>query len=188
VSRELVSRSISETAEAARALKRKIDAEPKREDYEREFGKDKVKDEGNGSWSLSLKEREDIKRAVQMTDRARHHEIERGEQLRAKSDGKREKVMRRDGRVIEIREDLVDSIKHRVRPVGRNGGAPSLRFGLNQAFGKYEQGPDGLWFVWNDGWEPTNLFNRGALSPQRDPEGNVWVKDGDEWVLMDEVA
>ena len=179
----------SEAVEAAKARERKVKASPQREDFEREFGKDKVKDEGGGRWSLTLRERDDIKRAVQMQSGLHREEIERGEAVKAKSDGKREKVVRRDGVVIDIPHETVEQAKGRLRPVGRNGGAPSLRFGLHDSMGKYEQGPEGLWFVWNDGWEPTSLWDWKAKGDeQHDPHGNLWVKKDGEWLLADEVV
>jgi hypothetical protein len=175
--------------EAAKARERKVFASPKREDFEREFGKDKVKDEGGGQWSLTLHERDDIKKAHQMQAGLRREEIERGEAVRAKDDGRREKVVRRDGRVVEVPYETVEQAKGRLRPAGRYGGAPSLRFGLSDAMGKYEQGPQGLWFVWNDGWEPTRMWEHQAKGDeQRDPDGNLWLKREGEWVLDSEEA
>lgn len=180
--------SISEGVEAAKARQKKVDASPDRAAFESEFGKDKIKDEGNGDWSLTLHDRDDIKRAHQMQDGARKHEVERGAQLHAKNDGRREKVVRRDGHVLDFPEDLIDIAKSKFRPAGRNGGAPSVRFGLSDSFGRYEQGPDGLWFVWDGGWEPTSLFTRDKqlADRQRDPNGNVWVKVEGEWVLSED--
>lgn len=174
--------------EAAKSRERKAKASPQREDFEKEFGKDKVKDEGNGNWSLTLKDRDDMKRAVQMQAGIHREEIERGEVVKAKSDGKRERVVRRDGIVVDLPYETIEQAKDRLRPVGRNGRAPSLKFGLSDSFGNYEQGPEGLWFVWNDGWEPTTLFLKGVVGDeQRDPDGNLWVKKDGEWLLADEV-
>ena len=89
----------NEAVEAATARQRQIDASPKREDFEREFGKDKVKDEGNGNWSLTLHEREDIRKAHQMQEGSRRLDIERGLQVKAKSDGRRERLVRQDGQI-----------------------------------------------------------------------------------------
>lgn len=113
---------------------------------------------------------------------------ERSESFKAKQP--QEKVVTRDGRVVEISETHVDHLKDRrsLRPVGRNKMGAALHFSMSQSFGKYEQGPDGLWFVWTGGWEPTKLFGGKEVSGhQRDPDGNVWVKQGDDWVLEDEV-
>lgn len=178
---------ISETTEAANAHQRKIDASPKREDFEREFGKDRIKDEGDGKWSLSLHERDEIKKAHQMQAGTRAIEVERGAEMQARI--KREKVVNRNGRVVDVAEDQVDTIKRNgIRPAGRYGGAPSLRFGLSDVFGKYTQGPQGLWFVWNGGWEPTRMWEAQAVGDeQHDPDGGLWVKKDGEWLLADEV-
>lgn len=185
-----MNRSIGEAAEAAAVHQRKTEASPQRADFEREFGKERVRDEKDGSWTLTLHERDDIKKAHQMQEGVRRLDIERGEQLRAKSDGSRERMYRPDGRVVEMEQEHVGHAKAKLRSVGRNGGAPSLRFGLSDSYGKYEQGPDGLWFVWNDGWEPTRLWEHQAKGEvQRDPDGNVWVREHDgEWVVAPEEA
>ena len=188
VSKEQLRHLTSEAVEAAKARERKVKASPQREDFESEFGKDKVKDEGNGRWSLDLKEKSEMKRAMEMQAGIYREEIERGEVVKAKSDGKRERVVRRDGIVIDIPHETVEQAKGRLRPVGRNGRAPSLKFGLSDSFGKYEQGPEGLWFVWNDGWEPTKMWESQAVGDeQHDPDGNLWVKKDGEWLLSSEV-
>jgi len=122
-----------------------------------------------------------------MQEGSRKIEVERGHIEQARM--KRERVVRKgDGRVIDFPEELIDQAKHKFRPAGRNGKAPAERFSLFQAFGRYEQGPDGLWFVDKDGWEPTNLWRKNAQSPQHDPDGNLWIEVNGEWVLDDEVA
>lgn len=178
----------SESREAAQARQRIVDASPQRADFEREFGKDKVKDEKDGSWTLTLHERDDIRKAHQMQEGMRKLDIERGEQVKAKSDGRREKLVRRDGRVIELADELVDQAKHKgLRPAGRNGRSVPIRSHLSSSYGKYEQGPDGLWFVWNDGWEPTKLWEPSSpAEKQRDPDGNVWVRAEDGGWELDE--
>ena len=184
-----MNRSISESGEAAGVLRKKAEASPQRADFEREFGAASVKDNADGSWTCTLRDKDQARRAFDMQAGIRKIDVERGEQRRAKHDGKRERVARQDGRIIEMREDLIDNVKHKVRPVGRYSTAPSVRFGLSESFGKYEQGPQGLWFVWNGGWEPTSLFGGAALEgEQHDPDGNVWLKVQDEWVLESEVA
>jgi len=178
---------ISEAVERDKAVKAKAKASPQREDFEREFGKNRVKTEADGSWSLSLHERSDIRKAHEMQEGSRRIEVEQGHIEQARM--KRERLVRKgDGRVIEYPEELVDKNKDKFRPAGRNGNAPAERFGLSDAFRKYERGPDGLWFHWDDGWTPTNLWRNGALSPQRDPDANVWVEADGEWTLMDEVG
>jgi hypothetical protein len=165
-----------------------VEASPQREDVEKEFGKHRVKDEKDGGWSLTLHgdERENIKRAHQMQDGVRRIEVERGAEMQSRM--KREKVVRRDGKVVGVPEELVDTMKRSgIRPVGRNGGAPSLKFGLSESFGKYRQGSEGLWFVWNDGWEPTRLWESQAKGDeQHDPDGNVWVRRDGDWALAEE--
>ena len=169
---------------------RKYEASPKREDFEREFGKGRVKDEKDGSWTLTLNgsERESIKKAHQMQEGVRRVETERGAEMQSRI--KRENVVRRDGKVVGVPEEMVDTMKRNgIRPAGRNGGAPSLKFGLSDSFGRYKQGPEGLWFVWNDGWEPTSLWSDKAMDDkQHDPDGNLWVRSGEGWELDDEVA
>ena len=177
----------SGAVEAVQARQKRVDASPQRADFEREFGKDRVKDEKDGSWTLSLHEREDIRKAHQMQEGSRRLDIERGQQLQAKTDGKRTRVVRKDGRIVEIHDDLVDLAKKNLRPLGRGGVSAAEHFSLSDAYGKYEKGPDGLWFVWNDGWEATTLFSKNPTSPQRDPYGNVWVRVNGEWSLESEV-
>lgn len=122
-----------------------------------------------------------------MQEGARKVEIERGAELQAKWDGKKERIVRRDGRVMDFPEELIDNVKHKVRPAGRNGKGASLKFGLSNSFGKYEQGPGGLWFVWDDGWEPTSLFLKGEVGDrQPDPSGNIWVRVNGEWEIDSE--
>jgi hypothetical protein len=188
VSPDVTRRLISDTAAESKLHKRKRDESPPVEEWKRQFpGKVKL-DETTGDFSLSLTDRGDIKRAMEMQDGSRKAEIEIGEYHQAKL--QREKVVRRDGRMVEFPQELVEGVKHRFKgSPGRNGGAPSLRFGLSESFGKYKQGLDELWFVWNDGWEPTKLWMKAGLSGvQRDPDGNVWTRAGDEWVLEDEVS
>jgi hypothetical protein len=54
---------------------------------------------------------------------------------------------------------------------------------MSSATAKYVTGPDGLDFVWNDGWEPAPLFTPKADGRQRDPDGNWWAKADGEWGL-----
>jgi len=186
VPKEVASRSISEGVEALQARKRKADASPPVEEWKREFpGKVKV-DERTGEFSLTLHDRADIRKAHEMQEGSRKHEVERGAELQSRMS--KEKVVRRDGRVIDFPEEMIDQAKHRFRPAGRSGIAPAERFSMSDIAPDLERGPDGLYFRWNDGWEPVNLFRNGALSPQRDPDGNVWVEANGEWSLMDEVG
>jgi hypothetical protein len=178
---------ISEATEAARVQERKAEASPKREDFEKEFGKHRVKDEKDGSWTLTLHEREDIRKAHQMQEGTRRIEVERGAEMQARM--KRERVVRRDGKTVDVPEDMVDTMKRSgIRPVGRNGVSAAIRSNLSQSYGNYKQGPKGMWFVWNDGWEPTSLWSKADYGDeQSDPAGNNWVKRNGEWVLDSEV-
>jgi len=122
-----------------------------------------------------------------MQSGARREEVERGDLMQSRL--KRERVVRKgDGRVMEVPEEVAEQAKHKFRPAGRNGGAPSERFSMSDSARGYVRGPDGLYFKWDGGWLPTNLWRNGALSPQKDPDGNVWVEVDGEWSLMDEVS
>ena len=173
--------------EASKAQRKRAEASPQKADFVKEFGAKSVKDEPDGSWTCTVREQADVKKAYQMQAGSRKIDVEQGAEAQAKMS--RERVIRHDGRMVEFPEELIEQTKHRFRPAGRNGKAPAERFSLSEAFGGYEQGPDGLWFVWNDGWEPTSLW-RGAtiLSPQRDPDGNSWIEMEGEWYLDSEVA
>jgi len=178
---------LTSSSEAAKAQRKKADAAPDVHAWKREFPGKVTVNERTGDYSLNLRDHDDIKRAHQMLEGQRKVEVERGAENQAAL--RREKVVRRDGRVLEFPEELVDTAKKGFRPAGRYGGAPSLRFGMSDAMGKYEQGPQGLWFVWNDGWEPTSLWDWKAKGDeQHDPDGNLWVKKDGEWLLADEVV
>jgi len=177
---------ISESAEAARVQKRKDDAAAPPSEWKREFG-DKCKLSPDGkSFELKVTDDRDIRRAHEMQEGSRKIEVERGAEMQARM--KREKIIRRDGKVVDFPEELVDTVKKSFRPAGRSGIAPAERFSMSDIAPDLERGPDGLYFRWNDGWEPVNLFRNGALSPQRDPDGNEWVEMDGEWSLMDEVG
>lgn len=179
----------SEVAGAAEAERKKAEASPTRADFEREFGANRVKDEPDGSWTCTLTERQDIRRAHEMQAGVRQIDVERGRVVKSKWDGKKERVVRRDGRVIEVPSETVDAVKHKLRPAGRNGRSAVTYFmGISSATAKYVRGQDGLYFVWNEGWEPVSMWSSGIASPQRDPHGNVWVNSGGGWVLEDEVG
>ena len=126
------------------------------------------------------------KRAFEMMNGSRKVKKERGEEFNVGQ--KFERVARKDGKVVSILEEHVDNLKRKgLRPVGRGGRSAAIYFDMATAAERYVMGPDGMDFVWNDGWEPAPLFTPKAESPQRDPDGNVWVKQGTEWVLDDEV-
>lgn len=178
----------AEASGAVEAERRKAEASPPLSEWKKRFG-DKVKvDERSGSFTLSLHDRADIRAAYEMQEGIRKVEVERGREVKSRWDGKRERVVNRKGEVVEVREDLVDRHRDRFRPVGKGRSAPALHFNIGDAASRYEKGPDGLWFVWRDGWEPTNLWRNGAVSPQRDPDENRWVERDGEWVLESEVA
>lgn len=184
VSPELLRHSIREGQEALKVEQRKVSASPTKADFVAEFGADKVKTEADGSWTCTLTDDRESKRAWQMQQGIRDVDVERGRELRAKWDGKKEHVVRKgDGKVVEMPSELIDSVKHRLRPAGRNKVSARLFYGLSEATKKYVTGPDGLDFVWNDGWEPAPLFTPKAEGHQRDPDGNVWVKVDGEWGL-----
>ena len=183
VSKETLRHSISAADEATKAREKKAKASPQRADFEREFGKHRVKDETDGSWTLTLHERNDIKRAHQMQDEARRCEIERGEVIQARRDAQSERVIRRDGRILDFPSELIDQAKHKFRPVGRGGRSNVAYFGTGGD--RYVKGMDELEFVWNDGWEPAPLWYRGDSDRQRDPDGNVWVRRGQDWEVAD---
>ena len=145
--------------EAGEVYKKRVAATPQLDEWKKQFG-DKVKvNEKTGEFSISLKEKVDIRRAHEMQEDARRIEVERGHELHA----------RREKQYSEKR-------KERKRHM-------SLVFGLSSATAKYVTGPDGLDFVWNDGWEPAPLFSPKAEGRQRDPDGNWWVKVDGEWGL-----
>jgi hypothetical protein len=162
-------------------------ASPDLASWKAEFG-DKVKvNEQTGEFSIKLTDRQEIRRAHEMQEATRRIEVERGDELHAKHEGKREKVVRRDGKVVEVPHELIDmSKKTGFRPVGRNGVSGRLFFGMSGATAKYVKGMDELDFIWNDGWEPAPLFSRNVEGQQRDPDGNVWVKKNGDWELLNE--
>lgn len=165
---------------------RKVQASPSLDDWKREFG-DKVKCDGNGNFEINLKDRQDIRRAHEMQEGARRIEVERGYELHSRE--KKQRVIRKDGRITEVTEQAERVGRHNIRPLGRNGVSAAERFSFFGAAQRYEQGPDGLWFVWSDGWDATNLWRKeNVRSPQRDPDGNVWVEVSGEWQLQEEVA
>lgn len=126
------------------------------------------------------------KKAFQMMEGSRREKRDRGEEINSRR--KTERVVNKHGRVVELSDDNVDRFaKKGIKPVGRGGRSAALYFDMASVTERYVRGPDGLDFVWTDGWEPAPLFTPNAVSPQRDPDGNVWVKQGTEWVLESEV-
>lgn len=123
-----------------------------------------------------------------MLDGMRRARKDRDREVQEVSRKDYEKVVRPDGKVVRLAPHAIEQAKNKrgLRPVGRNGVSGSLFFGLSGATSKYVTGPDGLDFVWNDGWEPAPLFSKGAEGEQRDPDGNVWVKEeGGDWGLKE---
>ena len=129
--------------------------------------------------------KEHIKRGVEMMNGTRQVKLDRDRERQARAERYNEKVVRRDGKVVSIPREHVDTLKDKkgLRPVGRGGVSGSLFFGMSEATKKYVKGMDELDFVWNEGWEPAPLFTPKAEGPQRDPDGNVWVKRDGEWEL-----
>jgi hypothetical protein len=167
---------------------------PDRDSCIKEFGRDSVKDNPDGSWVCTVRtdspsEKSKLRRASQMMRGVHREESERGKEVHASVE--KERVRFPDGSLREIPGHLIDGTRRKVkgmRGVGRNGLGPTEYFGMNAP--KHHQGPDGMWFVWNDGWEPTTLWcrDRELGERQRDPDHNVWVKRDGEWQLEDEVS
>lgn len=159
---------------------------PPPSEWKKQFG-DKCKLSPDGrSFELKVRDDADIRRAHEMQSGAREEEVRRGAEMQGRM--KRERVVRRDGRVLDIPEEALDHAKGKLHSAGRNGFGPGIHFGLSDAFARYEQGPDGLWFVDDGGWEPTEMWRAASVvSPQRDPDGNEWVERNGEWFLGDEV-
>ena len=173
--------------ERAKLIRKKVEQTPPPSEWKKEFG-DKCKLSPDGrSFDLTVRSDSDIRKAHEMQEGARKIEVEQGHVEQARMS--RERVIRKgDGRMIEFPEELLEQAKHKFRPAGRNGGAPSERFSISDSARGYERGPGGLYFKWDGGWLPVNLWRNGALSPQKDPDGNVWVEVDGEWSLMDEVS
>lgn len=150
---------MKEAEEAGRVWQKRVDATPQLQDWKREFGNKVVVNERTGEFTISLKEKADIRRAHEMQENARRIEVERGHELHA----------RREKEYAEKRKEKRKAM--------------SLVFGLSSATARYVKGLDELDFVWNEGWEPAPLFTPKAEGPQRDPDGNVWVKRDGEWEL-----
>ena len=181
-----------ETEKSVRARTAALKAAPSAEDLRREVHA-KIEYGRDGDFTATVP-REHIKRAHEMMGDVRR--IRRDRSMEFKSRHTKERLVNKNGKVVDIREDFVDRFKHKgLRPAGRNGRSAVLYFSAGRSL--YEQGPDGLYFEWDGGWTPST-FSLSALqdrfggevpSPQRDPDGNVWVRDSDgEWVLESEVA
>ena len=175
---------------APASYERKVQQSPDRDSCIKEFGRNSVKDNADGSWVCTVKrDKQKMLRAEQMMRGVRKEDAERGDYVRESFS--KHKVVTKDGRVMEYADHLMDDVVRKnpsLKPPGRNGGAPSVHFGLSDVYKDFKQGPDGLWFRDDGGWLPTNFWRRDARSPQRDPDGNVWVEKNGEWLLEDEVA
>lgn len=189
--RSLDRKELKRAEGAGKAHERKVFQSPDRDSVEKEFGKENVKDDPKnpGGWICTVKhDQQKIKRAAEMMSRVHKEDSERGKEVQSMYD--KEDVFYPDGTRRQVYGHLMDATRQKVkgmRGVGRFGLAPTEYFGLSQSYGKYEQGPEGLWFVWNDGWEPTKLWESQAKGDtQRDPDGNVWVKVEGEWTLSEE--
>jgi hypothetical protein len=176
--------SISDTSELAKVNRRARQAAPSADDIVRETGA-RVDYKPDGSWVAHVP-KDKIKRGVEMMEGPRRIKLERDRERGARREEREEKVVTRDGRVVGISPELVDQLKDKrgLRPVGRGGVSGRLFFGMSSASSKYVRGPDGLDFIWNDGWEPASLFTPNAGGRQRDPDGvGVWVKVDGDWEL-----
>jgi hypothetical protein len=175
---------------AAKSAERKAQQSPDKESVIAEFGRDCVTENPDGSWVARIRDRDKMKKALGMMGGVHREESERGREVQASM--ARERVVMEDDSIREVPEHLLDNMRRKftkgMKPVGRNGKAAALHFSMSDASRKYVRGPDGMDFVWDGGWVPAPLFTKDALSPQRDPHDNVWVKDAEEWVLMDEVS
>lgn len=166
------------------AHKAKKKAAPDLDSIKKDF-KAEVRHNPDGSWVATIRDPEKMKRAVEAMEGRRRIDRERGQKYAAKHS--KERVVNKNGKVVELLEHQVDQLKCKgFRPIGRGGRSAALYFGLSGATRKYVKGEDGLDFVWDDGWSPAPLWYKGT-GPQRDPDGNVWVKVNGEWVLEDEV-
>ena len=94
--------STSAALEASEVERKKAEATPDLHEWKKQFG-DKVKvDERTGEFSIKLTDRQEIRRAHEMQEAARRIDVERGEELHSRHENKREKVVRRDGKVVEL--------------------------------------------------------------------------------------
>ena len=177
---------------AVRSHEKKVFQSPDRASVEKEFGKDNVKDDPKvpGGWVCTIKhDKQKMMRAESMMRGVRKEDAERGKEVQSAYE--REDVFYPDGSKRSVVTHTMDSVRAKfkkgMRGAGKYGLAPTEYYALSQSYGKYEQGPEGLWFVWNDGWEPTNLWaNQAKGETQHDPDGNVWVKTEGEWALAEE--
>lgn len=176
-------RSTRETTDLANVRAKAKRAAPSAEDIRKETGA-RIEYKDNGDWVAHVP-KEKIARGVAMLDGMRRARKDRDLEVQAVSRKDYEKVVRPDGKVVKVAPNALEQMKDKkhLRPVGRNGVSSTLFYGLSEATKRYVQGPDKLCFIWNEGWEPVTLFSNGAEGEQRDPDGNVWVKDdAGEWI------
>lgn len=116
-----------------------VAASPSREDVEREFGKDCVTTNPDGSWTARVRDPEQIKKAASMLDGVRRVDKERGARYRAEN---AEYVTLRspDGRAVPMRADLAESVARRrgLHEAPKRVRATKLYRG-------------GRWYVWHPG-------------------------------------
>ena len=148
----------------------------------KEAGRDaSVSVERNGDWKVSTRDPIVAKRLRAMMRQSNKVMAERGEAIR--SSRTRETLRGPDGKSFAIAEHLVDTVKDRgFVPVWRPGGLRCRR------------GPDGMFFrLLPRGWDPTGRTVLGLAegpepaSPQRDPDGGVWVMVDGHWRLDTEL-
>jgi len=168
----------------AKVREAKRRAAPDLDTLKKDFKAD-VKHEPGGKWTATIRGRKNMQRAVEAMEGRRRIDRERGDKVQ--SEYEREDVLRKDGRKISLLAKHIDMQKKTgIRPVGRNGGSATHFMGFDAP--QYEKGPDWLWFLWDGGWLPVSLWRNGALSPQRDPDGNWWTERDEAWVLEDEAV
>ena len=190
--RSLDAKELKRTEDAVRSHQKKVFQSPDRASVEKEFGKDNVKDDPStpGGWVCTIKhDKQKMLRAEQMMRGVRKEDAERGKEVQSMYD--REDVFYPDGSKRQVYSHTMDAVRQKfkkgLRGAGKYGLAPTEYYGLSQSYGKYEQGPEGLWFVWNDGWEPTNLWaDQAKGDEQHDPSGNLWRRVDGEWTLAEE--
>lgn len=107
-------------------VKRQAEAAPKAEDFARECGA-AVQTNGDGSWVATVRDPEQIRRAVRMMDGVRKVEVERGAKLDASRP--KETLVDGDGRTLDAPVHLAERIakKQGLKPK-RHYGRPSERW------------------------------------------------------------
>ena len=93
-----------------RDVRREVAASPSGEDFAREAGAT-VKYAADGSWTATIRDPENIRRAVRMQDGSRAIEVERGMKLDAKRP--KERLVDADGRFMDAPVHLAEQIAKR---------------------------------------------------------------------------